>query len=112
MRHAMEYYIDYARPNVREGFEPLWRKWPIDIVSQTYELDEGDEEALVRGAPVLSADELYNAPVKTDALGSLGLERPLTWRGGLYVVERVLDKLEPKGFKAEFVRRATAIDEV
>lgn len=103
VRHAMSDYIDYSSPNVRPGVAKFWRKWPVDIVVHEYEVpgDEQDE----CGPPLVPAEDLYDGPVATDGInGNLcALDRPLTWRGALYVVEGALRDLEPEEFKQNYI---------
>lgn len=106
VRHAMSDYIDYGEANVRPGVPKLWRKWPVDLVAQPYELTGNEEDAY--GPPHIPAEELYAAPVAErgiwDDFGDLGLTRPLTWQGALYVVEGLARDLQPEEFKRNFTR--------
>ncbi|MBB4196708.1 uncharacterized protein YwqG [Rhodoblastus sphagnicola] len=81
VRHVMSDYIGYAKPEFRPGVPKLWRKWPVDVV--------------VREAPLMfSVEGLYQEPVSEHSIklhGGIDLDRPLTWRGALYVVEGVAD---------------------
>ena len=102
VRHTMSDYIDYAAPNVRPGVPKLWRKWPVDLVEQRYDLDEDSE-----GPPHIPAEELYGAPVSDGWMRvdfeELDLTRPLTWRGALYVIERLVRDLDPVEYKRNWV---------
>lgn len=105
VRHTMSDYIDYAVPNTRPGVPKLWRKWPVDLVAQTYEM-EGDDEDFV--PPPVSAEDLYGAPASEHGIyvhgkNNFGVERPLTWRGALYYLEGVVRDLNPSNFKQDFV---------
>ncbi len=100
VRHAMSDLIGYEA-EFRPGVPKMWRRWPIDLVVQEY--TPSDEDG--GGPPPVSGEELYEAPVSDRGINaySIDLERPLTWRGALYYVERVLRKdLEPRWFEASF----------
>jgi hypothetical protein len=103
VRHTMSDYIDYTKPNIRPGVPKLWRKWPVDLVVQKYELDV-DNNAL-NGPPDIPATRLYDAPVSDlgIARGGFGFDRPLTWRGALYVLEGLHRDLKPDDFARSFV---------
>jgi uncharacterized protein YwqG len=103
VRHAMSDYVDYSKPNIRRGVPKLWRKWPVDFVVQEYKAS--DEEAANSGPPFIPAEDLYNAPVSGNGIfhGSITLERPLTWRGALYVVEGLVRDLKPEEFERNFI---------
>ncbi len=103
VRHTMSDYIDYTKPNIRPGVPKLWRKWPVDLVEQSYVVDGSDDD--LNGSPNIPAEELYDAPVATRGLygaEDLGLDRPLTWRGALYVVEGLVRDLKPDEFERNF----------
>ncbi|MCW2318553.1 uncharacterized protein YwqG [Rhodoblastus acidophilus] len=120
VRHVMSDYIGWASPEVRPGVPKLWRKWPVDVV-------------VTENPFVYSAEELYQAPMSEHSIsvhGGIDLDRPLTWRGALYVVEGVADffnadnvernidnagvlfeppEFDLQGFNEEFERRAAGI---
>jgi uncharacterized protein YwqG len=103
VRHAMSDYIDYAEPRIRPGVPKLWRKWPVDLVAQTYDMDDVDEEC---GPPPVSAQDLYGAPVSERGFygkDNFGIEQPLTWRGALYFLEGIVRDLNPRDFKCNFL---------
>ncbi|MEP0471122.1 MAG: DUF1963 domain-containing protein [Roseobacter sp.] len=103
VRHTMSDYIDYAKPNIRPGVPKLWRKWPIDLVTQTYGMDSDDEGFV---PPSVSGEDLYSAPVSKRGFygrNNFGIERPLTWRGALYYLEGVMRDLNASDFKRKFV---------
>lgn len=97
MRHTMSDYIGIYEPNIRAGVPKLWRKWPVDLVAQSYLVDE---DVMNSGAPVIPAQELYGAPVAQRGifafLEQTDIDRPLTWRGALYFLERLLKDYGPE----------------
>jgi uncharacterized protein YwqG len=109
VRHTMSDYIDYDKPVIRPGVPKLWRKWPVDLVVQEY---LPDEDAEWRGPPQIRAEDLYGAPVSDKGIGhdSFELDRPLTWRGALYVIEGLRRDLKPDDFRRSFVGGGGLID--
>lgn len=103
VRHSMSDYIDYGAPNIRPGVPKFWRKWPIDIVVQNYEVSEGDTKEC--GTPSVLAQELYEGPISSNGIygNPFSLDRPLTWRGARYVIEGILRDLEPGELERSFV---------
>jgi uncharacterized protein YwqG len=103
VRHTMSDYIDYSKPTIRPGVPKLWRKWPVDLVVQEYDLSGGDEARY--GPRDIAAEDLYGAPVSDKGVldASFDLRRPLTWRGALYVIEGLRRDLAPDDFKRNFV---------
>lgn len=100
VRHAMSDSIGLYTPEIRPGVPKLWRKWPVDLV--VHQFCASDEELAENGPPVMSAEELYQAPVSEHEItvhGGIPLDRPLTRRGALYVVEGVLRDLTPENFQ-------------
>lgn len=95
VRHAMSDYIDFDKPAIRPGVHKMWRRWPVDLVVQQYDLDNNP------GPPNISGDDLYNAPASIWDAPRIGAEpqKPLTWRGALYLVESALRRFEPEEFK-------------
>ncbi|WP_026792822.1 DUF1963 domain-containing protein [Pleomorphomonas oryzae] len=89
-----------GQPKIRPGVPKMWRKWPVDLVVQEY--TPSDDEA--EGPPLVSGEELYEAPVSDRGFMafSVGLDRPLTWRGALYYIQEFLRDLEPERFKLNF----------
>lgn len=103
VRHTMSDYIDYAAPTIRPGVPKLWRKWPVDLVVQEYHLGDADD---VRGGPPdVPAEDLYDGPVSDKGIvqDAFELDRPLTWRGALYVIEGLHRDLKPGDFKRRFI---------
>ena len=102
VRHTMSDYIDYATPNIRPGVPKLWRKWPVDLVLQKYQTNDAEEDF---APPPISAEALYGAAVAENGMtgrDKYGVDRPLTWRGVLYFIERVLHDLDPSEFERKF----------
>ncbi|NPV24100.1 DUF1963 domain-containing protein [Bradyrhizobium aeschynomenes] len=95
VRHALADHIGQFAPEMRAGVPKLWRRWPIDLVVQPVpappaEDDESDWEPVqVTGA------ELYGAPEDEERIDRIAQDepRPLTRRGALYLVERVMHRL-------------------
>ncbi|PIE12468.1 MAG: hypothetical protein CSA68_12610 [Rhodobacterales bacterium] len=112
VRHAMSDYIDYAKANIRPGVPKLWRKWPVDLVPQPYDLTGSEND--IYGPPHIPAEELYGAPVAErgiwDDFSDMGLTRPLTWQGALYVIEGLARDLQPAEFKRKFTRYRGLLD--
>lgn len=102
VRHTMSDYIDYGAPNIRPGVPKMWRKWPVDLIPQKYQMNDADEDF---APPPVSAEILYGAAVSDNGMTGgerFGLDRPLTWRGALYFVEGVLGDLDPVKFERNF----------
>lgn len=111
VRHAMSDGIGRSTPQVRPGVPKLWRKWPVDLI--VHQFRASDEELEENGTPIMTAQELYLAPVSDHEItvhGGIPLDRPLTWRGALYVVEGVLRDLAPEDLEREFVGAGGLLD--
>jgi hypothetical protein len=111
VRHAMSDDIGRYTPEIRPGVPKLWRKWPVDLVAHVYSAT--DEELETVGPPAMSAEELYEAPVSDDQItvhGGISIDRPLTWRGALYIVEGALRDLEPEEAKRKFESSGGLLD--
>ncbi len=97
VRHAMSDDIGRYTSEIRPGVPKLWRKWPVDLVVHQYRAS--DEELEANGPPTMSAGDLYKAPMSEHGITDIPLDRPLTWRGALYVAEGVLRDLTPDNFE-------------
>lgn len=94
------------------GRPKQWRKWPVDLVAQYYDLMGTEADAY--GSPCIPAEDLYDAAVSNRGIGhdfnEYGIERPLTWRGVLYFVEALVCELAPERFKENFSRSFGLLD--
>lgn len=99
VRHTMSEYLECSSPSIRPGVPKFWRKWPIDIIADEYVIS--NEEQQSRNSLLIEAEKLYDGPASSTGMSADfdGLDRPLTWRGALYVVEGVLRDLENEEFK-------------
>ncbi len=97
--------------DVRGGLK-LWRKWPVDLVAQHYDLTGTEADA--HGSPCIPAEDLYGAAVSergiTHDFSEYGIEHPATWRGALHFVEALLHDLDPERFKDRFLRSFGLLD--
>lgn len=98
VRHAMSDYIGYDAPVQRPGIPKLWRRWPVDLLVQ--EVPPPDDEGNWLPADITAAD-LYDGPAAEGAItrhGAFdGLDlRPLTWRGALYLIQGVQERMADK----------------
>ena len=110
MRHLMTDHDGYDMPGIRPGVPKMWRKWPVDIVAREYELP-GEDERFYGPTPP-TPEELYGAPghdYSMMTIGTLKLDRPLTWRGARYYVEPLLRE-DAGGYRRHFVERIGLID--
>lgn len=100
-----------APRDVRGGLK-LWRKWPVDLVAQHYDLTGTEADAY--GSPCIPAEDLYGAAVSgcgiTRDFSEYGIKHPPTWRGALHFVEALLRDLDPEQFKENFLRSFGLLD--
>ena len=89
-----------------------WRKWPVDLVPQPYDLTGTEADAY--GAPCIHAADLYGTTGSERGIGEdfseYGIDRPRTWRGALYFVQALLGDLDPEQFRDDFVRGFGLLD--
>jgi hypothetical protein len=95
-RHAMVDYIDYHTPVVRPGIPKMWRRWPVDIVVQDVPPPYEENGSMVWAPSRVDAEALYGGLVDGSylKLSQLGGIRPLTWRGVLYLLDAILDRMK------------------
>jgi uncharacterized protein YwqG len=104
VRHSM-LYSPLGRNEIENPSVPkLWRKWPVDFVCHEY---EAYTDPAKKAYPLnWRAEEIYDAPVSDRGIiaRDFDLDRPLTWRGALYVIHGILNEVgTPEKFKRDFV---------